>query len=49
VSHADHVNTKGTRRAALRRLREVFARSGAYPLDRTAWAALAPSLPIPAD
>ena len=49
VSHAHHTNTRGAGRAALRRLREVFGRPDAYPLDRTAWASLAPSLPIPAD
>jgi hypothetical protein len=49
VSHADPVNVRGASRAAQRRLREVFARPGAYPLDRAAWASLSPSLPIPAD
>lgn len=49
VSHAHSTGAHGARRAALRRLREVFARPGAYPMDRAAWAALAPSLPIPAD
>jgi hypothetical protein len=49
MNHAHPTGAHGARRAALRRLREVFARPGAYPLDRTAWAALAPSLPIPAD
>ncbi|KQQ39136.1 hypothetical protein ASF58_22860 [Methylobacterium sp. Leaf125] len=49
VSHAHPTGAHGARRAALRRLREVFARPGAYPLDRTAWASLSPSLPIPAD
>ncbi|KQP67679.1 hypothetical protein ASF41_21675 [Methylobacterium sp. Leaf111] len=53
VSHAHHTNANGARRAALRRLREVFARPGAYPLDRDAWvsvaASLAPVQPIPAD
>lgn len=49
VSHAHHANTRGAGRAALRRLREVFGRPDAYPLDRAAWASLAPSLPIPAD
>ena len=29
VSHAHHMNAKSARRAALRRLREVFARPGA--------------------
>ena len=45
VSHAHPTNTRGAARAAQRRLREVFARPGAYPLDCAAWA----SLPIPAD
>ena len=45
VSHAHSTNTRGATRAAQRRLREVFARPGAYPLDCAAWA----SLPIPAD
>ena len=49
VSHAHPTSARGAKRAALRRLREVFTRPGAYPLDRTAWAVLAPSLPIPAD
>jgi hypothetical protein len=49
VNHAHHTNTRGAGRAALRRLREVFGRPNAYPLDRTAWASLAPALPIPAD
>lgn len=45
VSHAHPTGAHGAKRAALRRLREVFARPGAYPLDCAAWA----SLPIPAD
>ncbi|MCK2056944.1 penicillin-binding protein [Methylobacterium sp. 37f] len=45
VSHAHPTGAHGAKHAALRRLREVFARPGAYPLDCTAWA----SLPIPAD
>lgn len=49
VSHAHPTGAHGAGRAALRRLREVFARPGAYPLDRTTWAALSSSLPIPAD
>lgn len=49
VSHAHPTNARGAARAAQRRLREVFARPGAYPLDRAAWASLSPSLPIPAD
>ena len=49
VSHADPVNVRGASRAAQRRLREVFARPGAYPLDRTAWASLAPVGPPPDD
>ncbi|KQP81139.1 hypothetical protein ASF60_22330 [Methylobacterium sp. Leaf113] len=45
VSHAHPTSTRGAARAAQRRLREVFARPGAYPLDCAVWA----SLPIPAD
>jgi hypothetical protein len=37
VSQAHPTDALGATRTARRRLREVFARPGAYPLDRGAW------------
>lgn len=48
AARAERTGIAGAARSARRRLREVFARSGAYALDRASWGSLAASEPAPA-
>lgn len=47
AARAERVGTRGAARAARRRLREVFARSGAFVLDRASWGFLSTPDPVP--